>query len=215
MKSKLLIVIAFLGILLFVNACGPSTTADAADADQNGDEHVDEDGHSHSPADHMAGAHNVPEEAAAVPNPISATDESTATGAALFATNCATCHGVEGRGDGPAAVSLETKPADLNAGHVQGLSDGALFYIITHGKPDTPMPPWEGVLEEDDRWNVVNFLRTMGDEHMEGDEHAEGEHMEEEHMDDHEHAEDEHKEEEHMDDHEHAEGEHMEEEHMD
>ncbi len=87
-------------------------------------------------------------------------------------------------------------PSDLHEGHVQGLSDGALFYIISHGKPDTPMPAWEDVLEEEDRWNVVNFMRTLVGEHEDGDhvedEHMEAEHMEDEHMEGDEHAEDEH-----------------------
>ena len=52
-------------------------------------------------------------------------------------------------------------PADLHEGHVQGNSDGALFHIITHGRPDTPMPPWKDVLPEEQRWHVVNFLRTF------------------------------------------------------
>ncbi len=201
MKSRLFVVIALMGILLFVVACGPASEADASEIEQSeehaDDEHADEGEDAHSPDEHMAGAHNVPEEAAAVPNPIAATEDSLATGGTIFATNCAVCHGEKGRGDGPSAESLEKKPADLNEDHVQGLSDGALFYIITHGKPDTPMPAWEGALVEEDRWNVVNFLRTFTGEHESGehleDEHVEDEHVEDdEHMEDDEHAEDEH-----------------------
>ena len=191
MKSKLIVAIAFLGILLFVAACGPATEVDAAAVDQveeehADDEHMDEDEDAHKPDEHMAGTHDVPEEAAAVPNPIATTDDSLATGGTIFAANCAVCHGEKGRGDGPAAENLEKKPADLNAGHVQGLSDGALFYIVTHGKPETPMPAWEGAIAEEDRWNIVNFLRTFADEHEDSD------HVEDEHMEEDEHAEDEH-----------------------
>ena len=197
MKSKLFSAIAFIGILLFVAACGPSTEADAAVLDQVEEEHADDDEHavededSHAPEDHMAGAHDVPEEAAAVPNPFLNTDDSLAIGSTIFATSCAVCHGEKGLGDGPTAQSLEKKPADLTEGHVQELSDGALFYIITHGKPETPMPAWEGILEEEERWNVVNFMRTLVEEH-EDDDHVEDEHMEDEHMEGDEHAEDEH-----------------------
>ena len=200
MKSKLLVVIALIGLLLFVAACGPAAGADAAHEDQVEEEHMEDDGHMdedehlHSPDDHMAAAHNVPQEAAVVANPISASDGSQATGATIFSTSCAVCHGEKGLGDGPTAESLEKKPADLTEGHVQELSDGSLFYIISHGKPETPMPAWEDVLEEEDRWNVVNFLRTLVDEHEEDDhdEHAEDEHMEDDHMEGDEHAEDEH-----------------------
>jgi len=117
----------------------------------------------HSPVEHMGGEHVVPEEAAAIPNPIAVDEESLAAGAEVYAASCALCHGVTGEGDGPAAAGLEMPPADLHADHVQALSDGALFFIISHGKPDTPMPAWEDVLDEGQRWRVVNFLRTFLD----------------------------------------------------
>ena len=100
-------------------------------------------------------------DAAAVSNPIAADEENITAGGALFAASCAVCHGEEGDGDGPAAASLGKSPADLSADHVQELSDGALFYIISHGKPETPMPAWENLLDEQERWQVVNFLRTF------------------------------------------------------
>ncbi len=109
----------------------------------------------------MEGEHDVPDDAAAVPNPFVDDGESLAAGAVLYASNCAICHGETGEGDGPAAPGLEVAPSDLHEGHVQGLSDGALFYIISHGKPETPMPAWEDILDKDERWHVVNFLRTF------------------------------------------------------
>jgi mono/diheme cytochrome c family protein len=112
----------------------------------------------------MAGTgHDVPEEAAAVHNPIEIDDESLEAGASLYAANCAVCHGETGEGDGPGAEGLERKPSDLHAAHVQENSDGALFYIVSHGRPDTPMPAWDNVLSEDERWHLVNFLRTFGE----------------------------------------------------
>lgn len=125
------------------------------------DEHLDEDEHMDDDMDMEEVDHGVPEEAAAVPNPIAVDDDSVALGAEIYATNCATCHGESGEGDGPASLGLAMPPADLHEAHVQGNSDGSLFYIITHGRPDTPMPPWETVLTEEQRWHVVNFLRTF------------------------------------------------------
>jgi mono/diheme cytochrome c family protein len=159
----------FTGLLvvlsLLLAACGGSEATEAPPTEvaeeEHMDEHVDEDENGHEPEDHMAGAHDVPEDAAAVPNPFSGDDESTAAGADLYATSCAVCHGDTGEGDGPGATGMDPAPADLHEGHVQGLTDGALFYIISHGKPDTPMPAWEDVLDEDERWHVVNFLRTF------------------------------------------------------
>lgn len=112
------------------------------------------------PDEHATGAHAVPEEAAAVPNPVAATDASVAAGATIYAKNCAVCHGETGEGDGPGGVGLAVTPANLHADHVQVLTDGGLFYIVTHGRTETAMPAWEHVLSEEQRWQVVNFIRT-------------------------------------------------------
>lgn len=170
-RRSLLIAVAGLAILsVLVSACAsgseatePPRVQETESSDEHEEEeHMEEDhAHEHSPEDHMAGAHDVPEDAAAVPNPFTDDEESLAAGAELYAVRCAVCHGEMGEGDGPGATGLETAPADLHEDHVQGLSDGALFYIISHGRPDTPMPAWEDVLDEDERWHVVNFLRTF------------------------------------------------------
>lgn len=192
--NQLFWLIAMVGTLL-IAACAPSPPeAPAAQAGEA--EHHEEGGeHSHSSGQSMAAMHNVPEEAAAVPNPIEANEESIAAGGELFTTNCMVCHGESGRGDGPAAAGLEKQPANLTEAHVQELSDGALFYIISHGRPDTPMVAWENVLDEEQRWQVVNYLRTFKEgEHNADDEHHEdGDHHEngeEHHADDEHHGED-------------------------
>ncbi len=163
----------------------------------------------------MAGAHGVPEDAAAVSNPIEANEESIAAGGELYATNCAVCHGESGKGDGPGAAGLEKQPANLNEGHVQGLTDGALFYIVSHGRPDTPMPAWDNVLNEEQRWQVVNYLRTFNEgaseDHGEGEHHADDDHHADETATEEEHHEDETAaEEEHHEDEAATEGEHHE-----
>ena len=135
---------------------------------QKGEEHTEGEGFpgndqegEHSPDEYLAGAHDVPTDAASVPNPITADKGSRAIGAELYALHRAVCHGANGEGDGPATAGLEKPPADLHEAHVQGLTDGALFHVITHGKPKTPMPAWEDILTEVERWHVVNFLRTF------------------------------------------------------
>jgi mono/diheme cytochrome c family protein len=189
-----IIVLIIVGFILIVISCSRSQAqglpADqpAAQVDQAADDHAEAeaehqetddthmDDHGHGPEEHMAGSHGVPDEAAAVENPVPATDESVAAGAAVFAQNCAVCHGENGEGDGPLAETLDKQPANLHESHVQDLSDGALFWIITHGRPETPMPPWDNVLSETDRWNEVNFLRTFDDggteEHEEDHDHS-------------------------------------------
>ena len=136
-------------------------------------EHPEEEGqmedseamdHEHMSEEDMAAAHGVPAEAAAVPNPYAADDASLALGTELYFANCASCHGDNGEGDGPASEGLEKPPADLHEAHVQGMSDGAMYYVITHGMADTQMPPWEDELTDEQRWHLVNFLRTFQEE---------------------------------------------------
>jgi len=74
-------------------------------------------------------------------------------------TNCVTCHGPAGKGDGVAAAALPPpKPADWTSAKVQQESDGELFWKISNGRG--AMPPWKH-LPEKDRWEIINYLRTL------------------------------------------------------
>src|SRR5262245_25411910 len=72
--------------------------------------------------------------------------------------NCQTCHGVNGKGDGAAAVALNPKPADWTSSTVQSETDGELFWKISNGRG--PMPPWKH-LSENDRWAVIRYIRSL------------------------------------------------------
>ena len=86
---------------------------------------------------------------------------SVAGGAALFRTHCATCHGAGGRGDGPGGAGLPRPPADLTAPHTAQHTAGDMFWWLTHGIPAGGMPPFGAVLSEDERWDLINFVRTL------------------------------------------------------
>lgn len=135
------------------------------DADPVLDDTAGEHGVSGGHGDHdsmtVAEAHGIPEDAAAVPNPVLYDAASVEAGAAIFSQTCAVCHGPEGAGDGPGAAALEPKPADLRADHVQANSDGGLFYTISEGRPGTAMPAWEETLSESQRWHLVNYIRSL------------------------------------------------------
>jgi mono/diheme cytochrome c family protein len=74
-------------------------------------------------------------------------------------TNCVTCHGASGKGDGPAAAALPPpKPADWTSAKVQTQSDGELFWKISNGRG--AMPPWKH-LPDKERWEIVNYIRTL------------------------------------------------------
>lgn len=94
-------------------------------------------------------------------NPTTADDASLARGAELFAINCQMCHGADGAGSGPVAPFLiKFKPADLTSAIVQSKSDGSMFLTISNGV-DGRMPALNENLTVSERWDVVNFLRTL------------------------------------------------------
>jgi putative copper export protein/mono/diheme cytochrome c family protein len=85
-------------------------------------------------------------------------------GDALFARNCAACHGQGGHGDGPLAKTLPIPPADLTAAHLWMHSDGELFWWISHGMPNPEggqaMPGFATTLDEDSRWDLIDYIRA-------------------------------------------------------
>jgi mono/diheme cytochrome c family protein len=93
-------------------------------------------------------------------NPVPADEASLARAREMFTINCQMCHGDTGRGTGPIAAFLLNKPADLTAELVQGKSDGTLFLSITNGVPGR-MPPMNENLTVRDRWDLVNYIRTL------------------------------------------------------
>ena len=86
---------------------------------------------------------------------------SVAAGAELFATHCVSCHGATGHGDGPLARGLQLPPADLTAPHTALHTAGDLFWWLTHGKPPGVLPGFARQLSEEERWDLINFLRTL------------------------------------------------------
>jgi mono/diheme cytochrome c family protein len=88
---------------------------------------------------------------------------SLAAGRAIYEQSCAVCHGDTGRGDGPAGLRLVPRPADLRVHMAAGHTDGQLFYWVSYGVPGTAMPAWEETLTEQQRWDVINYLRTFAE----------------------------------------------------
>lgn len=95
----------------------------------------------------------------ALGNPVKPTEASIAKGRMLFAQNCMVCHGVDGRGDGPNAASLDPAPSDFRL-HVPLHTDPQFYAFIANGFAGSAMPAWKGKLTDDDIWNLVNFLRS-------------------------------------------------------
>jgi putative copper resistance protein D len=93
-------------------------------------------------------------------SPLRFTSSSIAEGSALYASHCATCHGADGYGDGPAAASLSLRPANLTAAHALNHRPGEIYWWLTHGIAGTPMLGFADRLTPTQRWQVVSFLRA-------------------------------------------------------
>lgn len=94
-------------------------------------------------------------------NPMEADEASITRGAELYAIHCKMCHGETGEGSGPIAPFLiKFKPANLTSDVVQSKSDGSIFLTITNGL-DGRMPPLNENLTVSERWDLVNFMRTL------------------------------------------------------
>ena len=101
----------------------------------------------------------APRRATRKKNPIAMTSASIAAGKQVYVRECLACHGPLGKGDGPKAQDLGKKPGDLSGSKLKTETDGAMFWKISTGKK--PMPIGEKLLSEKDRWNVVNYMRTL------------------------------------------------------
>ena len=93
-------------------------------------------------------------------NPIKADLDSAARGSSLYLANCANCHGADGNGNGPTAAGLLPSPGGLRP-VVRSSSDGELANMIGHGISGTAMPAFATILSENDRWDLVNYLRAL------------------------------------------------------
>ena len=133
MERKLLPVIFVIGIVLLM-ACGASQAEDDP-----------------TPAP-------VPTQFAGLSNPLG--PEAAAAGAEIFQANCELCHGPQGHGDGVAGQALEPKPKDL-AQLQTTVGDDYLFWRIHDGKPGTAMVAWNGILTDEQIWQIVAFIRTL------------------------------------------------------
>jgi len=82
----------------------------------------------------------------------------TAEAKALFTQNCAACHGESGAGDGPLAATAPRPPANFH--HVQPTRADAMS-DIAEGVPATTMPPWKAKLNDAQREQLANYVRSF------------------------------------------------------
>lgn len=82
------------------------------------------------------------------------------SGREIYVNTCIRCHGIDGKG--AQGINLVPPPADLSSQAVQGRLDGTLFRRIHEGKPNTAMGSWKHTLSDDEIWDVLGYVRTLG-----------------------------------------------------
>jgi mono/diheme cytochrome c family protein len=99
-------------------------------------------------------------------NPLGSDPNAVAAGQTVYTTNCASCHGESGQGDGPAGAALDPKPSNLIE-TARGSTDDYLYWRIAEGGPMEPfkssMPAWKGILSEEQIWQVIAYIRSLAE----------------------------------------------------
>lgn len=97
-----------------------------------------------------------------IPNPVPATQENVADGQEHFGHHGGICRGLDGEASGvPFADKMSPPVPSLSSGDVQDYKDGQLKWIIENGINPSGMPAWKGVLDDEEMWKVVNFIRHL------------------------------------------------------
>jgi DMSO reductase family type II enzyme heme b subunit len=97
-----------------------------------------------------------------------ASAESIARGKLLYMKTCASCHGLEGKGDGQQKMAdsdgIPTRPRDLTRGIFKGTPDpGSIYRRILAGMPGSPMPATRQVAPAEIS-DLVHFILSLSDE---------------------------------------------------
>lgn len=101
----------------------------------------------------------APESAVKMKNPVKADDASIKEGKDLYAQHCKSCHGAKGLGDGTKAEKIDISCGDFSSEETAKATDGELYWKTTEGRK--PMPSFKEKLSDNERWAVVNFMRTL------------------------------------------------------
>ncbi|MEW6324692.1 MAG: cytochrome c [Nitrospirota bacterium] len=110
------------------------------------------------PADQLAAAK-------AMKSPVAANPATIAEGKAIYEGKgtCFTCHGMEGKGDGPAATGLDPSPRNFtNKAFTGAKTEGEMMWVLKNGSPGTAMIPMVGsVITEEEGWKAILYERSL------------------------------------------------------
>jgi mono/diheme cytochrome c family protein len=95
-------------------------------------------------------------------NPVPDNQANIDEGKGHFGHHCQICHGLDGQNTGvPFAAQMSPPVANLASPDVQAYTDGQLHWIIENGINPSGMPAWKGILEEDEMWKIVRYIRHL------------------------------------------------------
>lgn len=101
----------------------------------------------------------APEDSKKIKNPIASSTASIEKGKKIFSQYCVTCHGNEGRGNGPSARNLKVKPASFIDSSFTKQTDGEIFWKINEGRKE--MASYKYSITNENKWHIINYLRTI------------------------------------------------------
>ncbi|GAB2821044.1 c-type cytochrome [Ferruginibacter profundus] len=101
----------------------------------------------------------APATADAKKNPLTADAATLAAGKKIYVSECLSCHGKKGKGDGASAKDLDIPAGDFTKATTQGQSDGALYWKVSEGRK--PMPSFKKKLNETQIWQSIVYMRTL------------------------------------------------------
>lgn len=169
---SLLLVVSFLLVNSFDVAATSSQNANSStttNKNQNDSRSISPpSGGGQAQPDYSKNTWELPEDADKTKNPVATSTESIEKGKALYLErtkgNCVFCHGETGAGNEANMPKLRRKPADLTSKErMAAMTDGEMFWKISKGI-NMIMPAGEKRMTEEERWHVVNYVRTLSKE---------------------------------------------------
>jgi mono/diheme cytochrome c family protein len=95
-------------------------------------------------------------------NPVAYSPEAAKEGQDHFGHHCQICHGLDGQNTGvPFATKMSPPVPELTSKDVQDYTDGQLHWIVENGIEPSGMPAWKGILDDDEMWKIVHYLRHL------------------------------------------------------
>ena len=168
MRNPAFVFLLLLAIAILLSAAAFASVNQNANSSTTTNRNQNERGIAQPTPDFSKNTWELPADADKTKNPAPTSEESVAKGKELYLErtkgNCVFCHGETGAGNEANFPRLSRKPADLtNKERMSAMTDGEVFWKITKGITGI-MPSMEKRLTEEERWHVVNYIRTLAKE---------------------------------------------------